>query len=47
MTGELFEMILSGKLVVDTPRTYALVDAARAHQDLEARVTTGACVLVP
>jgi len=26
---------------------YALVDAARAHADLEARMTTGSIVLLP
>ena len=33
------------KKVIDAPRTYALDDAAQAHRDLEARVTTGASVL--
>lgn len=47
MSSELFAMVLSGKLVIDVPRTYALADAARAHQDLEARATTGASVLLP
>jgi NADPH2:quinone reductase len=46
MAGELFEMVTSGAVKIDAPREYALADAARAHRDLEARVTTGACVLV-
>jgi len=28
-------------------QTYALKDAAQAHQDLEARKTTGSTVLIP
>jgi NADPH2:quinone reductase len=46
MAGELFDMVTSGKVVVEAPREYALADAAQAHRDLEGRVTTGACVLV-
>eukprot|EP00850_Spirogloea_muscicola_P024104 SM000443S16311 [mRNA] locus=s443:17325:18631:+ [translate_table: standard] len=45
--GELFAVI-SGKLVVPrVERTYALADVAQAHADLEARRTTGSCVLIP
>jgi len=47
MADELFEMVTSGKLTIDAPRRYSLADAAQAHRDLEARVTTGALVLVP
>jgi hypothetical protein len=32
-------------LVPETPKRYALVDARRAHMDLEGRQTTGALVL--
>jgi NADPH2:quinone reductase len=43
----LFEMIGSGKVKVQPPRTYPLAEAARAHRDLQGRVTTGSLVLVP
>jgi NADPH2:quinone reductase len=45
-SGELFAMLASG-LHVEDPRRYPLADAARAHRDLEARVTTGSIVLMP
>jgi NADPH2:quinone reductase len=47
MADELFAMVTSGKVAIDPPRRYALADAAQAHRDLEARLTTGALVLVP
>ena len=47
MTDELFGMVASGRIVIDEPRRYPLEAAADAHRDLEARATTGACVLVP
>jgi NADPH2:quinone reductase len=47
MSRELFELVTAGTIVIDAPRTYALADAAQAHRDLEARVTTGASVLLP
>ena len=43
----LFEMIKKGALVPNVSARYPLVDAARAHADLEARKTTGSLVLVP
>ena len=43
----LFSAVLSGKLHVPINRAYALKDAARAHTDLEGRVTTGAAILKP
>lgn len=46
MADELFAMIESGKIVIAPPRRYALADAAQAHRELEARITTGASVLV-
>ncbi len=45
MSDELFGMVASGKIVIDEPRSYALADAAQAHRDLEARVTSGASIL--
>jgi len=32
---------------VSVNQTYPLAEAARAHQDLEARLTTGSTVLLP
>jgi NADPH2:quinone reductase len=43
----LFEVVTSGKVKVEVPQTYALKDAARAHEDLEARKTTGSTLLLP
>ena len=47
MARELFAIVTSGAVRIAAPREYALADAARAHEDLAARATTGACVLVP
>jgi NADPH2:quinone reductase len=46
-SSELFSVIASGAVRIETPTPYALADAAKAHADLEARKTTGALVLVP
>jgi NADPH2:quinone reductase len=43
----LWDMIRSGKVGVTIGQRYPLLDAARAHSDLEARRTTGSTVLVP
>jgi NADPH2:quinone reductase len=45
--GELFDVVLSGKVKIEVSRTYPLKDAAAAHRDLEARKTTGSIVLLP
>ena len=45
--SDLFDVIASGKVKVSVNHTYALAEAARAHQDLEARLTTGSTVLLP
>jgi len=45
--GELFDLILKGKIKVEVNQRYALADAAQAHVDLAARRTTGSTVLVP
>ena len=42
-----FELITSGRLDVRIGARYALADARRAHEDLEARRTTGKLLLVP
>ena len=43
----LFEAVLSGAVKVEIGQTYPLEDVAQAHQDLEARKTWGATVLLP
>lgn len=45
--GELFEGIRSGALRIEVGRIYPLREARRAHEDLEARRTTGSIVLLP
>lgn len=45
--GELFGAIAGGGVDVRVGGRYALTDAAQAHRDLEARVTTGSTVLIP
>lgn len=46
MAGELFAQVAAG-MTIKIERQYPLADAAQAHRDLESRITTGACVLVP
>ncbi len=43
----LFEVVLSGNVKVGAPAIYALADAAKAHEDLQARRTTGSIILKP
>ncbi len=45
--ARLWEMIRSGKLKVEIGQTYPLDQAAQAHHDLEARLTTGSTLLLP
>jgi NADPH2:quinone reductase len=47
MARELFAVVKSGKVKIAVNQTYPLRDAAQAHQDLEARRTTGSTVLLP
>ena len=49
MTGaaRLWEMVVNGKLSVNIGQTYPLLEAAQAHRDLEARLTTGSTLLLP
>jgi NADPH2:quinone reductase len=47
MSRELFDIVLSGKVVIEVGQRYALKEAAQAHRDLEARKTTGSTILVP
>lgn len=44
---DLFDVVASGAVKVEVRQTYPLAEAARAHQDLEARKTTGSTVLLP
>jgi NADPH2:quinone reductase len=45
--GDLFDWIAKGELEVRIGGTYPLTDAGRAHDDLEARRTTGKLLLIP
>jgi NADPH2:quinone reductase len=45
--NDLFDVVSSGKVKVAVNQTYPLAEAARAHRDLEARLTTGSTVLLP
>ncbi len=47
MAAELFQVVIGGKVKIEVRQSYALKDAAVAHQDLEARKTTGSTVLLP
>jgi NADPH2:quinone reductase len=46
-SGDVFQMILSGKLRLRIEHLYALKDAQQAHRDLEGRKTTGKLLLLP
>jgi NADPH2:quinone reductase len=46
-TGELFEMVRTGKVKIEIGKRYPLAEAAQAHRDLESRKTTGSVVLLP
>jgi NADPH2:quinone reductase len=45
--ARLFELVEGGILPIDVRHRYALAHAAQAHQDLEARRTSGSIILVP
>ena len=44
---DLFEVVQSGAVKIEIRQTYSLSETARAHQDLEARKTTGSTILLP
>ncbi len=44
---ELFEAIAGGAITIEVGGRYPLAEAARAHQDLQNRKTTGSIVLLP
>ena len=45
MAQELFDVVRSGAVKIKVNQTYPLRDAAKAHQDLQARKTTGSTIL--
>lgn len=45
--AELFDVVLRGAVRIEVNQTFRLADAARAHEALESRKTTGASILVP
>jgi NADPH2:quinone reductase len=45
--NDLFEVVKSGKVKIETTKKYKLADAGQAHRDLESRKTTGSVILVP
>ena len=45
--AELFDVVGSGAVKIKINQTYALRDASKAHEDLEARKTTGTTILLP
>ena len=47
VTKDLFDVVARGIVKIEINQTYALKDAVTAHQDLEARKTTGSTVLIP
>jgi len=46
-SNALFDVVLSGKVKIETTARYKLADAAQAHRDLESRKTTGSVILQP
>ena len=47
LAGEVFDLVRDGKLDVRIGARYPLAEAARSHEDLEARRTTGKLLLLP
>jgi NADPH2:quinone reductase len=47
MADDLFSVVGSGGVTIPLERRYPLAEAAQAHRDLEARLTTGCSVLLP
>jgi NADPH2:quinone reductase len=45
--SEMFDLVAKSVINVHVGQTYPLQDAARAHEDLEARRTVGSTVLLP
>lgn len=47
MCADLFQMVASGAVNIPINQTYRLAEAARAHEELEGRKTTGSSILIP
>lgn len=47
MARDVFNVVLSGKVKIQKPVEYALKDAAKAHEALAGRKTTGSMILIP
>ena len=47
IANDLFAVVGSGAVKIPVNQKYALRDAAKAHRDLEGRLTTGCSILVP
>jgi NADPH:quinone reductase len=47
MAAELFDVVSTGKVKTNIRQRYELREAAKAHEDLEARRTTGSTVFLP
>jgi NADPH2:quinone reductase len=45
--GEVFRVVADGKLAVRIGGRYSFEESPKAHEDLEARRTTGKLLLVP
>lgn len=45
--NDLFDVVKSGAVKIPVNQKYPLKDAAKAHQDLESRKTTGTSILIP
>jgi NADPH2:quinone reductase len=45
--NDLFDVIAKGKAKIAINQTYPLVEAERAHRELEGRLTTGSTLLIP
>ena len=45
--ADLFSVVASGAVKIPIHHKYPLTEAARCHEDLEGRRTTGACILLP
>ena len=46
-SSDFFAALAAGSIKIKAPAEYALSDAAKAHEDLTARKTTGSLILVP
>ena len=44
---DLFDVVENGAVKIEVRQSYPLAEAARAHQDLESRKTTGSTILLP